>query len=137
LTGLPQLSFGVNSFNATPVYYQNAEWVPTYISKQYSGIVCISDVQLSLNEIGNVKLKASMFLMPPAGLDMNYVVHVVGNNADSVTCKDIGQKLKVLVTETASGNSCWSFVLIEDKLKPTVNVQRHYSFVFWNIIGFG
>lgn len=108
------------SYQATSNFYRLEKWVPTYVSKQYSGLVCINEVQLSLDETGKVQLKASMLLSATTVDDSKYTVQVVGKNTDVVSCKDIGYKIKALVTENASGNSCWSFVLVEDKLKPNV-----------------
>ncbi|MEO5582701.1 MAG: T9SS type A sorting domain-containing protein [Saprospiraceae bacterium] len=117
---LPSKSICFNQENISNAYYLNKEWVPTYVSKQYSGLVCISEVQISLDQAGKMQLKASMLLVPPVVSDLNYNVQVVGKYTDSVSCKDVGYKLKVMVTEIATSNSCWSFVLIEDKLKPAV-----------------
>jgi hypothetical protein len=110
----------IASYQATSNFYRLAEWVPTYVSKQYGGLVCINEVQLSLDETGKVQLKASMLLSATNVDDSKYTVQVVGKNTDIVSCKDVGYKVKALVTENASGTSCWSFVLVEDKLKPNV-----------------
>ncbi|MEP7321371.1 MAG: T9SS type A sorting domain-containing protein [Saprospiraceae bacterium] len=117
---LPSTSVCFNPENFSNTSYLNKEWVPTYVSKQYSGLVCISEVQLSLNAAGKMQLKASMLVVPPVANDLNYNVQVVGKYTDSVSCKDVGYKLKVMVTEIATSNSCWGFVLVEDKLKPSV-----------------
>ena len=70
----PRTAFGLNQTIAGKNYYHNAAWVPTYISKQYGGMVCISEVQVSLDENGKAQLKASLLLTSQPVIDANFKV---------------------------------------------------------------
>lgn len=105
----------------TAQYYNLTSWSPIYHSaNQYNGMMCLEGVQLSLDASGKVKVTANMLLAPPVGAPALYVVNIIGKNTDTVTCAYSNQKIKIEVKEIATGNSCWSFVLVEDKLAPTV-----------------
>lgn len=102
-------------------YYKVADWNPVYrMSLQIAGMVCHQDLQLSLDASGKVKITPGMILVPPHGPDANFAVKIYGLINDTVTCQQKGQKLKVEVQELATSNRCWTFVLIEDKLAPSV-----------------
>ena len=79
----------ITSYQATSNFYRLAEWVPTYVSKQYGGLVCINEVQLSLDETGKVQLKP-MLLSATNVDDSKYTVQVVGKNTDIVSLQRCG-----------------------------------------------
>jgi hypothetical protein len=105
----------------TTNYYSIGNWSPSYLTKQaFSGMICLESCQLSLDATGKVKVTPGMILKQPHGPEANYTTIVVGKNTDTITCQSIGQRIKVQVTENATNNACWTFVMVEDKLPPSV-----------------
>ncbi|MEL6987133.1 MAG: HYR domain-containing protein, partial [Bacteroidota bacterium] len=83
-------------------------------------ITCVGSAQLSLSETGSSTLTPGMFLLGVAPPFTNYIVDIVGPLTDVVTCDEIGQNLMVKVTDTVANNSCWSSLIVEDKLAPII-----------------
>ena len=102
-------------------YYTNKDWTPVYQSSlEMAGMVCHQKLQLSLDASGKAKITPGMVLIPPHGPEAGFKIKIYGLSNDTVTCQQKGQTIKVEVQEIATGNRCWSFILIEDKLAPTV-----------------
>lgn len=102
-------------------YYTKLGWKPVYKSSlEMAGMICHQNLQLSLDVTGKTKITPGMLLTPPHGPDAGYKIKVNGLINDTVTCQQKGQTIKVEVQEIATGNRCWSFVLIEDKLAPSI-----------------
>ena len=101
--------------NAHPGDYSrdNAEAAPMY---------CHSSLQISLNQYGFAVIQPQMLLVETFPNYNNFEVQIINPAlaTDTVTCALVGMTLDVMVTNTSTGNSCWSEVLIEDKLKPVI-----------------
>ncbi len=117
-----QVLFAAGIYTKTN-YYSLTKWSPIYQQVTFSGMMCNEQVQLSLDASGKVKVTAAMLLAPPVGPPASYVVNIVGKITDTITCVYVNQKVKVQVRDIGSGNICWSFVLVEDKLAPTVTCR--------------
>ncbi len=98
-------------------------WSPSYSAPQrmiFGGMICLHEAQLSLDASGKVKVTPQMILSSSVANPADYSVKIVGTNTDTITCQSIGYKIKVQVIENGTSNSCWSFILVEDKLPPMV-----------------
>jgi len=101
--------------------YNQADWTPVYhIRLVMAGMICHQKLQLSLDATGKAKITPGMVLVSPHGPESGFKVKVYGLSNDTVTCQQKGQTIKVELQELATGNRCWTFILIEDKLAPTV-----------------
>ena len=95
-------------------------------------LVCNSGLQVSLNQSGTALITPTTILANgyPSQCSPNgpsaFTVTIFAPNGQpiptspSVTCANVGQTLTVKVTHTASGNSCWGTISIEDKLPPSI-----------------
>ncbi len=89
---------------------------------------CFGNINLSLNSTCEVKVTPSMLLSGgmPAGTE--YSVMLLDTNEEvipdaTLTADHIGQTITAKVIDGCSGNNCWTFILVEDKLKPTIECQ--------------
>lgn len=96
---------------------------------------CSDNIQISLNQNCEAEVTYRMILRDP---DNPYLCTPNGPSAYKVvvmdeegveiptspiiTCEYVGRTLKVKVKHWYSGNSCWSTVIVEDKLPPLLNV---------------
>ncbi|MBC7884052.1 MAG: T9SS type A sorting domain-containing protein [Saprospiraceae bacterium] len=86
---------------------------------------CKENIQVSLNENGSATITASMLLTDNSTCAGTQTVTVMltptGNpiaGSPNVDCSHIG---KILYGKVSNGtNSCWSSLLVEDKIKPTI-----------------
>lgn len=86
-------------------------------------LVCIGHVNLSLdNECGTMVMPDNVLFLDIPG-DELYQVYVIDMNGDTVpdakmTFEHVGQTFKVSVVNDCTGQSCWSWMTVEDKLPP-------------------
>lgn len=95
-------------------------------------LACNGGVQVSLSQNGTALIYPQTILTNAYPLSCSptgpnaFVVSVMGPNglpiptSPTVTCANVGQTLTVKVTHTASGNSCWGSISVEDKLPPSI-----------------
>ncbi len=85
---------------------------------------CNGQINLSLPETGFAVITPSMMSLA-SGCPGVLEVHIMDSNGvdigNTVNCNYVGEILMVSVVHPASGSSCWGSVLVEDKLKPTIN----------------
>ncbi len=83
---------------------------------------CHSGIQVSVNELGFAVILPQMLLAEIFPNYDNFIVEIVDPPMfiDTVTCEQVGMTIDVMVTDTTTGNSCWSQVTVEDKLKPVI-----------------
>jgi|GEM_PF-3347452 len=84
----------------------------------YMFLSCVHQTQISISELGFSVITPSMIVTAPEDPISRYEVDIVGPLTDTVTCNEIGEFLMVKVVDTQTGNSCWSWALIEDKFRP-------------------
>lgn len=93
-------------------------------SLSFCSLDCNGQVNLSLPETGMAVVTPSM-LTSASGCPGILEVHIMNANGvdigNIVDCNYVGQTLMVSVVHPASGNSCWGSILVEDKLKPSIN----------------
>ncbi len=87
-----------------------------------SPMYCHSGIQVSVNEVGFAVILPQMLLAQPFPNYDNFIVTIVDPpmGIDTVTCDQVGMTIDVMVTDTSTGNSCWSEVTVEDKLDPII-----------------
>lgn len=81
---------------------------------------CHGTVQISVDQSGVAMLTPQMLLVDyyPSYSRFKVVVNQTGSN--KVTCADIGKVITATVTDTTNGMMCWSYLVVEDKLIPTI-----------------
>lgn len=104
------------SFNSFSFFKNN--------STTFCSLDCNGQINLSLPETGFAVITPSMMSSASACPGI-LEVHIMDPNGvdigDTLNCNYVGQILMVSIVHPASGNSCWGSVLVEDKLKPTIN----------------
>ncbi|MDQ3015618.1 MAG: T9SS type A sorting domain-containing protein [Bacteroidota bacterium] len=86
-------------------------------------IACLDHVNISLgNDCGTIVVSSLILTGDQAG-NNNYVVYVIDMNGDTIpnatlTWMHVGQTFKVSVVSGCSGQSCWGFITVEDKMPP-------------------
>jgi hypothetical protein len=89
-------------------------------------LACNNNVQVSLNSNCEGNLTADMFLEDPQFENDSY--ELILETLDGVllpgnviTPDHIGEVIVVTVLHTCSGNMCWSYMTVEDKIDPEMN----------------
>jgi hypothetical protein len=128
--GVHQICYiGIDEFGFTETCCMNVTVSP--FPNPIQSIVCLSEVQYSLNEYCFATIRAEDILTGgPYSCFQDYVVELrdwYSNDlidrdpvkpGPQVSKADIAKTLKVTVKETKTGNSCWSKITVEDKLPP-------------------
>lgn len=90
-------------------------------------MACNDLIHISLDETCTAEITADMVLEGgPYGCYDDYTVELgltmngPFNLGNTVTCANVGQTLAVRVTDPNTGNNCWGWLLIEDKLAPEI-----------------
>ncbi len=105
-------------------YYSPDQWQPAYLQEaSMAGMTCHPQLNLSLGASGKVKILPSMIIKPDPVIDADYKIRIYGTSTDTLSCIHKGQKVKVEVTEIATGNKCWTFILVEDKMAPSIQCR--------------
>lgn len=81
---------------------------------------CIQDLQLSIGASGYTVITPAMVLSDTFASYLPFRVMVNGENTDTITCESLNTRVTVKVIDTRNGNSCWSNILVEDKLPPVI-----------------
>ncbi len=99
-----------------------ALYIPLPVSGQCS-MSCNNFVQISLDEDCEVAIDPDMILEGNGCPGGNFVVEIRVNGVwvpGIVNANHINQTLQVRVRELNSGNSCWGYILVQDKLAPQI-----------------
>lgn len=83
-------------------------------------LACKGLVQLSLGADGTGLLTASMLLADPQPSYAQFKVYANHTGSRIITCSDAGRSIMATVLDTITGQSCWSTVMVEDKLMPRI-----------------
>ncbi len=86
-------------------------------------LVCNDLVQISLDEDCEVTVNPDMILEGGGCPNGNLVVQIKVNNvwvSAVLNSTHINQTIQVRVKDLASGNLCWGFIHVEDKLAPSI-----------------
>ncbi len=97
-----------------------ADFETVYIVKQI--LTCENSVQVSIDQDGVSEITPNMLLEGTYNTYGSFTVEIytqtglfIGNSLD---CSHVGKTLTGKVKDSCSGNSCWSSIIVEDKLKP-------------------
>ncbi|MBP6825490.1 MAG: hypothetical protein KA165_02925, partial [Saprospiraceae bacterium] len=108
----------------TSVYGCTASDVVAVSIHQPVGVTCNDNLLVSIGPDGKALITPEIIL---EGVDNGFNVYSVivqtlsgAPVPNPVTCAYVGQILKVKVTDTCDGSSCWSFIKIEDKIPPVI-----------------
>lgn len=87
---------------------------------------CIGNMNLSLDADCEVTVTPNMVLSGGMPANTAYVVMLTDHQGEAIptatlTSEHIGTTVTAKVIDGCSGNSCWSFIFVEDKVKPTIN----------------
>lgn len=91
-------------------------------------VACVDDVQISLGDDCTTEITPDMILTQSVGCYDDYLVEMdvtlpLGNGPwvpPLLDASDIGHTYVVRITHLPNGNSCWGYIHVEDKIKPTV-----------------
>jgi uncharacterized repeat protein (TIGR01451 family) len=89
-----------------------------------TSISCISNLNISMDGDCEIEITPGMLVAGTINLGSPYIVTIMdqhGNVIPSspfVTKEYVGKKLKAKLLDGCGGNSCWSNILVEDKLAP-------------------
>jgi hypothetical protein len=94
-------------------------------------LACNDNVQVSLNGDCEAVISPDIILEGEESIDIdndgvpdydpaNYTVTVNGVTGPTVTIDELGV-FQVTITELPTGNSCWGFITVEDKLPPVLD----------------
>jgi uncharacterized protein YrzB (UPF0473 family) len=85
-----------------------------------TALVCDQNVQISLDA------NCIAFVSPAVALEGNYgcyddfTVDVNSTGSNMVDMSNLGQTVTIMVTNNVSGNNCWGFGTVEEKLPPQI-----------------
>ncbi len=118
----------MNQNRFTLTVFQWALWAFFAIGAAYPAqaqctMSCNNFVQISLDEDCEVPIDPDMILEGNGCPNGNFVVEIKVNGVwvpGVVNANHINQTLQVRVRDLNSGNSCWGYILVEDKLAPQI-----------------
>jgi len=82
---------------------------------------CNGSVQISLGQNGMALVTPRMLISDKLPSYSQFKAYVNHTGSNMVSCDDIGKVIMATVVDTTSGQSCWSTLIVEDKLMPSVN----------------
>ena len=87
-------------------------------------VTCKSNLNVSLDGTGQAVITPLILLQDPSCDPAGFTVNITNPNDISVgntlTCDHVGLTMKATVTQTSTGNSCWTFITVEDYIKPQI-----------------
>ena len=94
--------------------------------EQAGGIACIDHTNISIDNECGTKVLSGMILTGDLTGDNSYQVYIIDMNGDTIpngilTWEHVGRTFKISVVSACTGQSCWGFVTVEDKLPPVIN----------------
>jgi uncharacterized repeat protein (TIGR01451 family) len=89
-------------------------------------IACIDATNISIDNECGTKVLSGMILTGDLTGDNSFQVYIIDMNGDTIpdgilTWEHVGQTFKVSVVSVCTGQSCWGFITVEDKLPPIIN----------------
>lgn len=88
-------------------------------------IACFEHINLSIDRECGTIVGSGLILTGESAGDNNYMVFIIDMNGDTVpnatlTFMHVGMTFKVSVVSECSGQSCWGWLTVEDKLPPAI-----------------
>ena len=96
------------------------------LGQNEGALACFDHINLSIdNECGTLLLSGLVLTGDQSGND-NYEVIIKDMDGNIIpdatfTWQDVGKTFKVAILSRCSGQSCWGFVTVEDKLPPVID----------------
>lgn len=87
-------------------------------------LACRGSIQVSLDQAGRATITAKMLISDILPSYAQFKVYVNETGLNYVTCADIGKNRTATVLDTTTGMSCWSLLVVEDKLKPIILCRK-------------
>jgi uncharacterized repeat protein (TIGR01451 family) len=89
-------------------------------------VACIDHINLSIDNDCGTQVFSGMILTGDQAGNNTYQVYIIDMNGDTVpnatlTWEHVGQTFKVSVVSICTGQSCWGFLTVEDKLPPIID----------------
>ena len=88
-------------------------------------IVCNDNVNLSIDASGQIEITPDMVhegdILCPNPLFVSLTDESGLSIGNIIDCQHVGQTITAMLTDPASGNSCWGYITVEDKLSPEVS----------------
>lgn len=83
-------------------------------------VSCHGQINLGLPSSCEATVTPQMLLVDDSVDDTNLVVDVDGTGSDLIDGSYLGQSVPVQLTNILTGQSCWTFILVEDKTAPEI-----------------
>jgi uncharacterized repeat protein (TIGR01451 family) len=89
---------------------------------------CLGNINLSLDGDCEIPVTANLILTSPISSGQAYNVMLTTQSGEvipnaTLTAAHIGTTVTAKIIDACSGNSCWSIILVEDKINPTIVCQ--------------
>ena len=89
-------------------------------------VACIDATNISIDNECGTQVLSGMILTGDVAGDNSYQVYIIDMNGDTIpdgllTYEHVGQTFKVSVVSVCTGQSCWGWITVEDKLPPIIN----------------
>jgi len=99
--------------------------IPVTIGDQIGSVSCIGELQVSLNNTCQAQITPQKLLQGGPYDYNSYTVMIMNKDGSIVpnallTHEHLGKTLVAKVLNVCNGNSCWSTIVVEDKIKPTI-----------------
>ncbi len=133
--GIESATFSQSTFSSAGEYLVNytisdvsgntTQGTITVIVPSGNSIACNNNVNVSLDLEGQAVITPDMILEGFILANANYSVSINGgpfNKTGLLTCSDQGTVNEVTIRDDNSGNTCWSTIVIEDKIPPILSV---------------
>jgi uncharacterized repeat protein (TIGR01451 family) len=104
---------------------QSADTI-TVMIEEAGAIACIDEINISINNGCGTVITSGMILTGEMEGNNTYEVIIIDMNGDTVpnatlTWEHVGQRFKVSVVSTCTGQGCWGWINVEDKLGPIIS----------------
>lgn len=113
--------FNANPINDTLPGCIQRDTIFVDVFPNYAGGLACTDINVSLLQEGYIKIRPDMVLLGNYRCYSTFLVDIVGKDADTLFCEDVGQVFMVKITDPIRNNSCWATVTPEDKSAPLFN----------------
>lgn len=114
--------FSVTATETTTFGCEDSDTAEVLISN--TTIACNDSVQVSLDATGCAIIRPDQILEGTYNNFENFTIEITANGVvigDKVDCSHIGGNFTVNVIGECDQNSCWSTILVEDKLPPVID----------------
>jgi len=95
------------------------------IGSSSGAMACFGDINLSLDGDCEVQIRPNLILTSPITTGQAYNVMLTTQSGEvipnaTLTASHVGTTVTAKIIDACNGNSCWSNILVEDKVAPTI-----------------